>query len=42
MMHTIRLLQSCEHIFKTNSLEIRVETVRNFWTSKQETNPMKA
>lgn len=24
MMHTIRLLQSCEHIFKTNSLEIRV------------------
>lgn len=25
MMHTIRLLQSCEHIFKTGSLEIRVE-----------------
>ncbi len=25
MMHTIRLLQSCEHIFKTNSLEIRVK-----------------
>lgn len=25
MMHTIRLLQSCEHIFKTNSMEIRVE-----------------
>lgn len=24
MMHTIRLLQSCEHIFKTNSLQIRV------------------
>lgn len=24
MMHTIRLLQSCEHIFKTNSLNIRV------------------
>lgn len=24
MMHTIRLLQSCEHIFKTGSLEIRV------------------
>lgn len=25
MMHTIRLLQSCEHIFKTNALEIRVK-----------------
>lgn len=25
MMHTIRLLQSCEQIFKTNSLNIRVE-----------------
>lgn len=25
MMHTIRLLQSCEHIFKTNSLNIRVD-----------------
>ncbi len=25
MMHTIRLLQSCEQIFKTNSLTIRVE-----------------
>lgn len=25
MMHTIRLLQSCEHIFKTNSLQIRVD-----------------
>jgi hypothetical protein len=25
MMHTIRLLQSCEQIFKTNSLQIRVE-----------------
>ncbi|MDQ0593673.1 putative nucleotidyltransferase [Chryseobacterium ginsenosidimutans] len=25
MMHTIRLLQSCEEIFKTNSLNIRVE-----------------
>jgi len=25
MMHTIRLLQSCEHIFKTGSLQIRVE-----------------
>ncbi|RMZ58699.1 nucleotidyltransferase [Chryseobacterium nematophagum] len=25
MMHTIRLLQSCEQIFKTNSLHIRVE-----------------
>lgn len=25
MMHTIRLLQSCEHIFKTNTLHIRVE-----------------
>lgn len=25
MMHTIRLLQSCEQIFKTNSLSIRVE-----------------
>lgn len=25
MMHTIRLLQSCEHIFKSNSLDIRVE-----------------
>ncbi|MGK6341811.1 DNA polymerase beta superfamily protein [Chryseobacterium sp. DT-3] len=25
MMHTIRLLQSCEHIFKTNSLLIRVD-----------------
>ncbi|ASK32386.1 nucleotidyltransferase [Chryseobacterium sp. T16E-39] len=25
MMHTIRLLQSCEHIFKTGSMEIRVE-----------------
>lgn len=24
-MHTIRLLQSCEQIFKTNSLNIRVE-----------------
>ncbi len=25
MMHTIRLLQSCEQIFKSNSLQIRVE-----------------
>ncbi|RKS97573.1 DNA polymerase beta superfamily protein [Chryseobacterium defluvii] len=25
MMHTIRLLQSCEHIFKTGSLQIRVD-----------------
>ncbi|MGU3373798.1 nucleotidyltransferase domain-containing protein [Chryseobacterium sp. M5A1_1a] len=25
MMHTIRLLQSCEHIFKTKSLQIHVE-----------------
>ncbi len=25
MMHTIRLLQSCEHIFKTGSMQIRVE-----------------
>ncbi|MBT2620323.1 nucleotidyltransferase domain-containing protein [Chryseobacterium sp. ISL-6] len=25
MMHTIRLLQSCEHIFKTGSMHIRVE-----------------
>ncbi|MBB6369254.1 DNA polymerase beta superfamily protein [Chryseobacterium shigense] len=25
MMHTIRLLQSCEQIFKTNSLQIRVD-----------------
>lgn len=25
MMHTIRLLQSCEHIFKTGLLQIRVE-----------------
>ncbi|MGG5210240.1 nucleotidyltransferase domain-containing protein [Chryseobacterium sp. MIQD13] len=25
MMHTIRLLQSCDHIFKTNSLQIRVD-----------------
>ncbi|MCT2560930.1 nucleotidyltransferase domain-containing protein [Chryseobacterium herbae] len=25
MMHTIRLLQSCEYIFKTNSLQIRVD-----------------
>ncbi len=25
MMHTIRLLQSCEQIFKTGSLNIRVE-----------------
>jgi len=25
MMHTIRLLQSCEQIFKTNSMNIRVE-----------------
>lgn len=25
MMHTIRLLQSCEQIFKTNSLNIRIE-----------------
>ncbi|MCW3161249.1 nucleotidyltransferase domain-containing protein [Chryseobacterium oryctis] len=25
MMHTIRLLQSCEQIFKTNSLNVRVE-----------------
>lgn len=25
MMHTIRLLQSCEHIFKNNEMQIRVE-----------------
>jgi len=25
MMHTIRLLQSCEHIFKTGSMQIRVD-----------------
>ena len=25
MMHTIRLLQSCEQIFKNNSLNIRVD-----------------
>ncbi|KFF21045.1 DNA polymerase beta superfamily protein [Chryseobacterium sp. JM1] len=25
MMHTVRLLQSCEHIFKTSSLQIRVD-----------------
>ncbi|MBL1222931.1 nucleotidyltransferase domain-containing protein [Chryseobacterium sp. L7] len=25
MMHTIRLLQSCEHIFRTDSLQIRVD-----------------
>ncbi|KMQ60115.1 nucleotidyltransferase [Chryseobacterium angstadtii] len=25
MMHTIRLLQSCEHIFKANTLQVRVD-----------------
>ncbi len=42
MMHTIRLLQSCEQIFKTGSLDIRVENREELLDIKAGNLPYKA
>ncbi|KFF13048.1 nucleotidyltransferase [Chryseobacterium soli] len=39
MMHTIRLLQSCEHIFKTGSMQIRVDNREELLDIKAGNNP---
>ncbi|MCJ7935230.1 MAG: nucleotidyltransferase domain-containing protein [Chryseobacterium sp.] len=42
MMHTIRLLQSCEHIFRTGSLQIRVENREELLDIKSGNQPYEA
>jgi len=42
MMHTIRLLQSCEQIFKTGSLDIRVENREELLDIKAGNRPYEA
>lgn len=39
MMHTIRLLQSCEHIFKMGSMQIRVDNREELLDIKAGNNP---